>query len=66
MAMWMKRIIESLFPGDQLKTLLEMVGLFMLIAMQRYERRCGNVTEEVPSFLQSRDFKRCSVRERKT
>jgi len=29
--MWIKRIIESLFPGDQLKTLLEMVGVFVLI-----------------------------------
>jgi hypothetical protein len=29
--MWIKRILEWLFPGDQLRTLLQMIGVFALI-----------------------------------
>ena len=29
--MWIKRILEWLFPGDQLRTLFQMIGVFALI-----------------------------------
>ncbi len=29
--MWVRRILEALFPGDQLSTLLQMVGVVALI-----------------------------------
>jgi len=29
--MWVKRILESLFPGEQLKTLLQMLAVFAVI-----------------------------------
>jgi hypothetical protein len=30
--MWVKRTLEALFPGGQLQTLLQMIGIFALIA----------------------------------
>jgi hypothetical protein len=63
--MWIKRILESLFPGDQLRTLFQMIGVFALIICygvlraKMWQRHGGSAV-----FLTKQRFQRLFSREK--